>query len=64
MGIFFGRGFPVFFGEGFPGGNCPGKIIWMGIFRVGVFLVPRFTISNIDTSCLNKDKLDINRQDT
>ena len=30
----------IFFSRGFPDGNCPGVIIWVGIFRVGVFLVP------------------------
>ena len=35
----------IFFGEGFPGGNCPGRIIWVGIFQVGVFLVPNFHVT-------------------
>ena len=30
----------IFLGENFPGRNCPVGIIWVAIFRVGVFLVP------------------------
>ena len=30
----------IFFGGSLPGGNCPGGIIRVGIFRMGVFLVP------------------------
>ena len=28
----------IFFGGGFPCGNCPGRIIRVAIFRVGVIL--------------------------
>ena len=45
----------IFFGGDFPGENCPGAIIRVGIFRMGVFLVPS---KHIYCACVGVKMLD------
>ena len=37
----------IFFGGSFPGGNCPVGIIWVAIFQVGIFMLPKILRSTI-----------------